>query len=488
MKLALTVLLMALMALPCWAQQVGNGLNNPPPLTALTGVVQPPNGGTGTSTVFTKGSVVFAGTSGIYSQDNANFFWDSTNHFLGIGTAIPAHSLDVVGTAKVSGTTTLSGDVSMASGSRLTWNADTTLRRKSANSIIIGAVDAASPSSQTIGVQNVVAGTTDGAGGALTITGSQGTGAGLGGSIILQTAPASSTGSAQNALATVLTLDSTRTATFTNSSSTTTAPVAAGPFEAVFTNTGTAANNYEDIGFVDSGGFLKGYMRWINTNHTDGSATWALGVSGNELATINAGGTWIYLNAMNAARFVPTGSTVATNGMYLSASNTLDFSTNSIKALEISSAQAVTMQGAILAPNLATSSAAQTGTVCWTTGTGNFTVDTTTTCLLSSRRFKKDIMPMTGKLDEIMALRPVTFQYKDSKMGTDRLSGLIAEDVASLDKTLVEFDPQGLPYKVRYDGLTPVLVKAMQELKADNDNLHHEISALKKGFLRRPNK
>jgi hypothetical protein len=54
------------------------------------------NGGTGTSTAFTAGSVVFAGASGVYSQDNANFFWDDTNNWLGIGTASPNFKLNVV--------------------------------------------------------------------------------------------------------------------------------------------------------------------------------------------------------------------------------------------------------------------------------------------------------------------------------------------------------------------------------------------------------
>ena len=55
-------------------------------------------GGTGTSTQFTAGSVVFAGASGIYSQKNANFFWDNTNNYLGLGTASPGYTLDVYGT------------------------------------------------------------------------------------------------------------------------------------------------------------------------------------------------------------------------------------------------------------------------------------------------------------------------------------------------------------------------------------------------------
>jgi len=52
-------------------------------------------GGTGTTTAFTAGSVVFAGASGIYSQDNANLFWDNSNDRLGIGTATPVSKLEV---------------------------------------------------------------------------------------------------------------------------------------------------------------------------------------------------------------------------------------------------------------------------------------------------------------------------------------------------------------------------------------------------------
>lgn len=57
--------------------------------TNVTGTVAVVNGGTGTTTAFTAGSVVFAGASGVYSQDNANLFWDDTNNRLGVGTASP---------------------------------------------------------------------------------------------------------------------------------------------------------------------------------------------------------------------------------------------------------------------------------------------------------------------------------------------------------------------------------------------------------------
>jgi hypothetical protein len=37
----------------------------------------------------TQGSVLFAGASSVVSQDNANFFWDATNHRLGLGSTSP---------------------------------------------------------------------------------------------------------------------------------------------------------------------------------------------------------------------------------------------------------------------------------------------------------------------------------------------------------------------------------------------------------------
>jgi len=52
--------------------------------TALTNTFTVGMGGTGTSTQFTEGSVVFAGASGVYSQNNAKLTWDNANFRLSI--------------------------------------------------------------------------------------------------------------------------------------------------------------------------------------------------------------------------------------------------------------------------------------------------------------------------------------------------------------------------------------------------------------------
>ena len=72
----------------------------------------------------------------------------------------------------------------------------------------LGLADAATPVAQTISVQSVIAGTINTAGANLSINGSQGTGTGAGGSLLLRTAPAGISGTAQNALVTAVAITS----------------------------------------------------------------------------------------------------------------------------------------------------------------------------------------------------------------------------------------------------------------------------------------
>ena len=101
-----------------------------------------------------------------------------------------------------------------SSGFSIGGSNDVLLTRKAAANLQLGAADAVTPVAQTLSVQSVVAGTSNTAGAAFTITGSQGTGTGAGGSIVFQVAPAGGSGTAQNALAAALTIDSTKLATF----------------------------------------------------------------------------------------------------------------------------------------------------------------------------------------------------------------------------------------------------------------------------------
>ncbi|TWW01369.1 beta strand repeat-containing protein [Chitinophaga pinensis] len=60
-------------------------------------------GGNFTLSSMTAGSVLFAGTGGLVSQKNANFFWDNSNNRLGVGVNAPGNTLDVGGTVAGTG-------------------------------------------------------------------------------------------------------------------------------------------------------------------------------------------------------------------------------------------------------------------------------------------------------------------------------------------------------------------------------------------------
>jgi hypothetical protein len=96
------------------------------------------------------------------------------------------------------GTVTMPDTSTFASNFAVGGNA--ILTGPTAAKLQLGAADAAAPVAQTLGVQNVVAGTSNTAGALTTIDGSQGTGTGAGGGIQFKVAPAGSTGTAQNAL------------------------------------------------------------------------------------------------------------------------------------------------------------------------------------------------------------------------------------------------------------------------------------------------
>ena len=57
----------------------------------------------GTVTSGTTGSVLFVGAGPVLAQDNSEFFWDATNDRLGIGTATPSHTVDILNATLASG-------------------------------------------------------------------------------------------------------------------------------------------------------------------------------------------------------------------------------------------------------------------------------------------------------------------------------------------------------------------------------------------------
>jgi Chaperone of endosialidase len=88
--------------------------------------------------------------------------------------------------------------------------------------------------------------------------------------------------------------------------------------------------------------------------------------------------------------------------------------------------------------------------------------------LTSSARFKTEIKAMDKSSEAILALKPVTFRYKqeiDSK-GIPQF-GLVAEEVEKVDPDLVARDADGKPYTVRYEAVNAMLLNEfLKEHKA----------------------
>lgn len=146
--------------------------------------------------------------------------------------------------------------------------------------------------------------------------------------------------------------------------------------------------------------------------------------------------------------------------------------------------QAAVFAGVINAAGLATSSAGTTGTLCWTTGTGLFNVDTTTTCLLSLEELKDIRGPISGAeaLADVLALKPFWGTWKKS---TPEYAGdkaeqpfLGAHQVASVDKRLAAYAPNGALHGVRYQELTAILVGAIKAQQSEIEALFAAILAL----------
>ncbi|HEU0210256.1 MAG TPA: tail fiber domain-containing protein [Candidatus Udaeobacter sp.] len=115
----------------------------------------------------------------------------------------------------------------------------------------------------------------------------------------------------------------------------------------------------------------------------------------------------------------------------------------------------------------------------------------------SSARFKEKIEPMNKASETILALKPVTFNYKQEyDPNSVPQFGLLAEEVAKVDPALVVRDEQGKPYGVRYDAVNAMLLneflkehqqveeqeKTLGELKVAFGRQEEELRSLRSGL------
>src|SRR5205823_1942253 len=79
--------------------------------------------------------------------------------------------------------------------------------------------------------------------------------------------------------------------------------------------------------------------------------------------------------------------------------------------------------------------------------------------VVSAARFKKAIKPMDKASEAILALKPVTFRYKE-ELDPDGMPqfGLIAEEVEKVNPDLVVRDEDGKVNTVRYEAVNAMLL------------------------------
>jgi len=120
-------------------------------------------------------------------------------------------------------------------------------------------------------------------------------------------------------------------------------------------------------------------------------------------------------------------------------------------------------------------------------GDGNFSGDIVTAgnvTVSSDIRLKKDIVNLPSTIDNIKALRPVSYSKKSSLSSEEYGSteiGLIAQELQEVYPNMVSEDDSKDPLlSVSYMELIPVLIKAVQEQQIMIEKQQMEIESLKK--------
>lgn len=181
------------------------------------------------------------------------------------------------------------------------------------------------------------------------------------------------------------------------------------------------------------------------------------------------------------ARLLPAGTPQFVVGSS-TATNLVVANGGSVGVATTSPWRTLDVNGTVGMKGLTASSGLQTGVLCLSSN--NEVINDSVACVASSKRFKNDIQPLTdlSGLGELMQLKPVSFKYKPEYNGALQNNpnyngeqvGFIAEDVQKVDPRLVVLETQdsvngsivshkGDVHSVRYEQMTAILVKAVQE-------------------------
>lgn len=196
------------------------------------------------------------------------------------------------------------------------------------------------------------------------------------------------------------------------------------------------------------------------TFDTAGSEVWRLGRgsgynTANNISFKNSNNATPVLTLTDTTGNVGIGTTTPSTTLHVVGTTTL--ATTSITALDLTA----------LTTNTSGNALCIVGTSVVTAGN--------TTCVTSSARFKQNITPLNDWRD-LLDIDVVEFNYKSDyadnvrDAGGKRL-GFVAEQVNDIEPQLVQFDADGKPLSVHFDGITAKTVLAIQEIQKEIDGM-----------------
>jgi hypothetical protein len=253
------------------------------------------------------------------------------------------------------------------------------------------------------------------------------------------------------------------------------------------TNRSTTNNSFANVVFktqsTSGASSTIARLSGIATSHTNGA------VSGNLAFLLNNAGTVSEVARFNSSGQLGLGTTSPYAQLSIFAGG--DYASHAASTLfAIASSSAGSATSTLLVVNsagnvgIATTSPWRTLDVNGTVGFKGLTTDsadsktlcltannevvanTGSTCITSSERFKNSITPLDSSsgLTELLKLNPVSFEYNSDIGVPGTQVGFIAEQVQQVDPRLVVVDASGTPFTVRYENLTAILAKSIQEI------------------------
>jgi hypothetical protein len=141
--------------------------------------------------------------------------------------------------------------------------------------------------------------------------------------------------------------------------------------------------------------------------------------------------------------------------------------------VKTTNAEKLVVQGNII-PRTSNSGTIGTSTYKW-----NAVYATNGTIQTSDRRLKTNIFNLTYGLKEVLAMRPVSFNWKTTPDSNKKV-GLIAQEIRKLVPEVVTGDESKESLGVNYAELVPVLINAVKEQQKQIDELKQMVKKLQK--------